>query len=784
MTKELITPSRSKVNRFLNKLENKNIMNMAYVKPALPEIVFMSSYPPRECGIATYTQDLIEALNRKFTNTFELSVCALESNTEQFTYLTEPKYILNTEDNKSYSDFTSSINENDNVKVLVIQHEFGLFINNEELFFKMCENIEKPIAVIFHTVLPKPEYTMLYKVLSVANQAKAIIVMTNNASDILVNDYGIRKDKITVIPHGTHLVPSEKKEALKLKYDLGNRKVLSTFGLLSSNKGIDTTLDALPEIISKHPTVLFLIIGITHPQVLKKEGGKYRAMLQEKVQELKIEKHVKFINYYLPLNTLLDYLQLTDIYLFTSTDKNQAVSGTFSYALGCGCPVISTSIPHAKELLEDEGGIVIDFNSPKQLASAAIKLLNDEKLRSTISNKSIEKMASTVWENSELAHANLFSKISSTEIKIKYKMPEFKLNHILKLTTDFGMIQFSHKSIPDIHSGYTLDDNARALILICSQIQAKPSIADLHLINTYFKFIKYCQQSDGSFLNYVREDKTFTEQNLEVNLDDSNGRAIWALGYMISRLDVLPQALIIEAYKVLENVIPKITNMHSTRAMAFAMKGLYYYANPTHKNLIITVANKLVAMYKHEKSTTWHWYESYLTYGNSVLPEAMLFAWLATDDVTYKEIAIESFQFLLSTTFNEKQIKVVSNKNWLQKDAPENSHVEGGEQPIDVAYTILALKSFYDVFQSNHYKKQILIAYNWFLGNNHLNQIIYNPCTGGCYDGLEEKNVNLNQGAESTISYLISHLCMRELLQTKTSESNLINTQNLELVSI
>jgi glycosyltransferase involved in cell wall biosynthesis len=766
MTKELITPSRRSIYQSSSLLKNMNHSKIESAKPQLPEIVFISSYPPRECGIATYTQDLLEALNRKFTNTFELSICALESNFEQYDYDTSPKYILNTEAKESYNEFTKKINENENVKVVVVQHEFGLFASNEELFYQLCENLEKPIAVIFHTVLPQPAQTMLYKVMSVAKQAEAIVVMTNNAAEILMNDYGIRKEKITVIPHGTHLIPNEKKDALKAKYELSHRKVLSTFGLLSANKGIEVTLNALPSIIEKDPTVLFLIIGITHPQVLKKEGGKYRAMLQDKVDDLRLNDHVKFINHYLPLNKLLDYLQLTDIYLFTSTDRNQAVSGTFSYALGCGCPVISTAIPHAKELLEDEGGIVIDFNNSHQLAEAANKLLNNEDLRTSISNKSLEKMASTVWENSALAHANLFKKISQNNINLKYKMPEFKLNHIIKLTTHFGMIQFSHKSTPDIHSGYTLDDNARALILLCSMLDEKPSISQLHLINIYFQFIKFCQQKDGSFLNYVHEDRTFTTQNEEVNLDDSNGRAIWALGYLISKVESLPQKLIIDACNVLELSIPKIVKMHSTRAMAFTIKGLYFYANPSCNEIIKTLANKLVQMYKHEKTATWHWYESYLTYGNSVIPEALLYAFIATNEYVYKDIAIESFNFLLNTTFSENMIKVVSNKKWMQRDAAHSQLNDGGEQAIDVAYTILALKSFYDETLNGAYKQKLFIAYNWFLGNNHLNQIIYNPCTGGCYDGLEEFNINLNQGAESTISYLISHLAVAEVLNS------------------
>jgi len=290
----------------------------------------------------------------------------------------------------------------------------------------------------------------------------------------------------------------------------------------------------------------------------------------------------------------------------------------------------------------------------------------------------------------------------------------------------------------------------------------------INYIRTYLSFIKRCLQPAGDFLNYVDKDCKFSDQNKTVNLDDANGRAVWALGYLISLQGLLSGEIISEAKTILEKSLPRIGTMHSTRAMAFTIKGLYYYhgtlRSPEIVVLVKTFANRLVQMYKHESNEKWEWFESYLTYANSILPEAMLYAWLLTGETIYKNIAISSLTFLLSQTFNENGIEVISNKNWLQK-----GEVAGhfGEQPIDVAYTIMTLSKFYDALKEEDYRVKMETAFDWFLGNNRLHQIIYNPCTGGCYDGLEETHVNLNQGAEATVSYLIARLTLEKYKNEK-----------------
>ena len=736
-------------------------------KPTLkviPEILVISSYPPRECGIATYSQDLIKALNNKFGDSFTINVCALEVGKVTYTYPKEVSFTLDTTDSEAYYFLAKRINANTAIKTVMIQHEFGLFGSaNEGDLLKFLYFLNKPIVMVFHTILPHPEVEMRENVQEIMFACESVVVMTNNAADILIKDYDAEKEKISVIAHGTHLVPHLNKEKLKEKYGFEHRKVLTTFGLLSSGKGIETTLESLPAIIEAHPEVLFLVIGKTHPSVVKEEGEKYRNELIAKTIELHLEGHVQFINSYVSLPQLLEYLQLTDIYLFTSKDPNQAVSGTFAYAMSCACPIISTPIPHALEVLKGDTGIIVDFQRPDQVAAGAIRLLDDENLRISISSNTLQKSILTAWENSAVAHANLFEKIQGTTVHLKYTFPPINLDHFKNLTTPFGMIQFSKINQPDIDSGYTLDDNVRAMIAICMHYELTSDAEDLKYIRLYLDFIAFCVQPSGYFLNYVDEHKSFTDQNESSNLADANGRAIWALGFLISKSEILPGDVVTQAETILQQVMPRIELMHSTRAMAFAIKGLCYCHGktkvPVPSSLINVLGDRLVAMYKHESEENWEWFEGYLTYGNSLVPEAMLHAWLITKEPIYKDIALESFAFLLKNTFNEDGIQVISNRSWWKKGQTTASF---GEQPIEVTYTILSLAKFYEVFKDQEYLHKMQVAFNWFLGKNHLGQIIYNPCTGGCYDGLEEEQVNLNQGAESTVCYLMARLIMED----------------------
>jgi glycosyltransferase involved in cell wall biosynthesis len=737
----------------------------------LPEILFISTYPPRECGIATYTHDLIQAIEDKYRSNFDILICALETTNLKQSHPEDPSLRLVTDEIGSYAALTKLLYESNTIKLVVIQHEFGLFDTHKFELEKLIRLIPQPVILAFHTVLPGPDPAFHDLVVSYAQYAQAFIVMTRASSQILQKDYSIPEEQIQVIPHGTHLLEHTNKDELKLTYKLKGKKVLSTFGFIGKNKSIETTLYALPEIIKKFPTVIFLIIGKTHPNTLANEGETYRSYLEQIVQQKGLEKHVRWINYFLPTAELLDYLSLTDIYLFTSNDPNQAVSGTFSYAISSGCPVISTRIPHVTEVLKEDMGVIIDFNDSHQLAEAANDLFENTLKRTRMRTNSLQGMAVSAWENSAIQHVNLFNTICPDQFRFELKWPAFNMLHMNRMTTDIGIMQFSKINEPDPDSGYTLDDNARAMMVMCEQYTLEGNADDLKLARIYLNFIEFCQQPNGSFLNYVSIEQAFTPQNETCNLEDSIGRTIWALGFVISKRNNIPESMVLQAQSIVQKAIPSLKNIHSTRAMAFIIKGLHLANDPINLPMLDLFAQRLANMYAHESKENWLWFESSLTYANSLLPEAMLLAGLSTENKQYQKIALESFAFLLAHTFDESGIHVISNEFWdVTKGQPYGSETPmfpqvGGEQAIDVSYSIMALAAFHQVFLDENYAQKMRLAFDWFQGKNHLHQIVYNPCTGGCYDGLEKENVNLNQGAESTVSYLLARQVMEKIKQ-------------------
>lgn len=737
------------------------------------KMILLSSFPPRECGIATFSQDLSNAISEIYGQTLPVEIYALENDLENCGKRDYIRDTLHTPTLSEYRRVANAINERDDVGMICIQHEFGLFggdYGENILSFMLAVN--KPIITVFHTVLPTPESKLKSVVTALCDLSEKVIVLTENSRKILKNEYNLLKEKIEVIPHGTHSVLWKDEEKLKTKYGFTKNIILSTFGLLSANKNIETVLYALPEIVKKYPNVIYLILGKTHPEVFKNEGEKYRQKLTEIISSLNLALNVQFVNKYLELDEVLEYLNLSDLYLFSSKDPNQAVSGTLAYAMSTGCPVISTPFPHAKELINDSNGILLnDFNDPKQFQDAIICLLENDEKRTEMGRNAFSKMRATCWENVAIGYGRIFGKITNKNEDLIYQLPEIKTLHFDELTTSFGMLQFSKFDTPDPDSGYTLDDNARALIAIVMYYEKFNIDDSLTLASRYLKFMDYVQQNDGWFQNYVDINGEITAQNLEVNLEDANGRALWSLGYFLSKKDLLPNNIIKMAENCFVKALPNIAALTSPRAISFALKGLYYFNTTSDKSVeSVTeiLVQKLLRYYEVTSDQDWKWYEDYLTYANSVLPEAMMYAYLILGNKKYKEIAEVTFDFLLSQYFMKGKIQVIPNKGWFHK---RNERTFFGEQPIEVAYTMFTLELFYQVTQKIKYKEQLQIAFSWFLGNNHLTQIMYNTVNGASYDGLEEENININQGAESTVCFLLARLVIEKYALKNTSET-------------
>lgn len=735
--------------------------------PSKSKVVFVSTFPPKQCGIATFTQDLTSAITNIFGESLECIICDLTDKPQSAKNIS---FTLNPKIKEDYKKVAQEINKDNAIRLVHIQHEFGLFGGEYgNYLLEFLAEINKPVAFTFHSVIPNPDVKLKAFVKMMISYANRIFVMTRQSQKILKEHYGINQELIDYTPHGTHIVNYENPMEAKRKLKLENYKVLSTFGLLGPGKSIETALKALPKIIKHTPEVLYLIIGKTHPNNIKNNVDVYRNYLEDMVVKMDLKNHVRFINRYLEIGELLEYLKATDIYLFTSKDPNQAVSGTFAYAMSCACPIVASAIPHTKEVLTNNAGILFDIENWQQLANATKKLLSNSDLRATMAMAAYEKTMESSWGNIAIAHINIYEKLLEHKINIHYNLPPIKLDRIKKMTTNIGIIQFSKISEPDIASGYTLDDNARALIALCSHYKIFGDQESLNLISKYLNFVHRCQTSSGTFVNYIDENNNEHIKNNYINLEDSNARAVWALGTVISLKDYLSEEIIDLATFCFKDALPWVKNILSPRSIGFVFKGLYLYYEATKEKRIAFVIEKLaknlISNYDENATIDWHWFENYMTYANSILPEAMLYSYLISGKQIHKKIAVESFDFLLSKMFVDDHFKAISNNGWYQKGVEPNQY---GEQPIDVSYAVLTLDLFYTTLNDTKYEILKEKAFSWFLGKNHLNQTMYNTTTSGCYDGLEKANVNLNQGAESTICYLMARLAMEPAQEPKS----------------
>ena len=749
-------------------------------------IAVLSSYPPRECGIATYTQDLIQALQNKHQKEVEYHIIAIDKDLGRYCDDDQVKMVLDPGLEDSYQQCSSYINTH-NIDLLLIQHEFGLFHENENGFFNLLKSFQVPIFTVFHTVLPHPNSDFLDKVQLISSYMDQIIVMTEKSKEILLQHYSLEDNLITVIPHGTHKVTPKNTETLKKKYDVEGLKVVATFGLLGPGKSIETTLKALPTIIEKHPDLIFLILGKTHPSLVAENGEIYRDYLEGLVLEFGIERHVRFINKFLETQELLEYLQLTDIYLFTSKDPNQAVSGTFSYAVSCGCPIISTPIPHAIEVLNDDVGSLFNFGDSNALALHVLAYFEDEEKLHTRSLNALHISSFNTWENSAIRHIVLFNQYLKSK-ELYFKVPEVKLRHIFKLTTNFGMLQFSKFSSPDIDSGYTLDDNARALIFALEYYSETRDLQILNALKLYLEFIIFCYQPETkTFLNYVDYTNHFTEQNDIGNLEDSNGRAIWALGTFLKFKNELPNVFLDYVPKVeqiIESFLLKSIAV-SPRSISFIAKGILNSLPAVEPKLRDIISQKLtkygdilIGQYRANREDQWDWFEPYITYGNAIISEALVTIGDYLKHPEMVKVAEKTMQFLINHTFKNNYMELISNKTWFDKGNIEYRE-QGGEQPIDAAYTTIALAKFDEICPDRGYDKCCEKSFDWFLGRNRLQQSMYDKKTGGCYDGLETKYVNLNQGAESTVCYHLANNAVRGLWVKKRLTSKKLKKNRL-----
>ena len=745
-------------------------------QPKPPAILYVSSFPPRECGIATFTKDLTTAMDKEFNPAVKSKILALNVNgTSIYNYPRKVVRQINESDIENYINQANEINRSPDVKLVNIQHEYGLYggeWGDYILFF--LELLKKPVIVTMHTVLPNPTEKLKKVTRAITERALGVITMTKSSAQILEDIYGVKKNKIKVIPHGVHHIPFPSKKRAKKKLNLQGRIVLSSFGMINRDKGYEYAIEALPEVVAEYPNLLYLIIGATHPIVRRNEGEIYRNKLTRLVSRLNLKDNVKFYDKYLTLHELIDYLKATDIYLSPTLNPQQAVSGTISYALSCACPVVATANQYAKDVINHERGCLVRFRKSGDIKNALLALLPDKAAQKEMKKNAYFFSRHMTWQNVALSYFELFNTFAKIRPLEAGKLPPIRLDYFKVLTDSFGMIQFANHTKPDKHSGYCLDDNARALIAAAASYNKRKVRGTLALIDKYLTFIKYVQRPDGKFHNYVGFHKKF---NGHEESEDSYGRAIWALGYFIAN-DNLPENMRKKAYLILKKAFPGVRELRSLRAIAFSIIGLCHISKnfpevivkqPEMKKKIeeavIKLSDKLLKQYDKQRNDPekkdWYWFEDYFTYSNFKIPEALFRAYEITKNKEYLKIAEQSLKFLLDITFEHANyFSPIGQDGWYFRNG-KRAYFD--QQPEDAASAVEGLVAAFQTTGKKSYKDRAELAFQWFLGKNHLNQMVYDEATGGCYDGLGKFSLNFNQGAESTISYLLARLAIEKI---------------------
>lgn len=668
-------------------------------------------------------------------------------------YPPEVEWNIDQNNEADFLELSKNIQTDTSISGVIIQHEYGIFGGPDgQHLVSFMESCKKPMIVTLHTILPDPSPHLKEVTQSIIKLARAVVVLTNNSKRIVEELYPDARGKVHAIPHGIHDVSESDQKSFKKRLKLEKHTVLTTFGLLSRGKGIEYVLQALPPIIKTHPEVMYLVLGETHPVVRRQEGEAYRTRLAEMVIKLNLQNHVKFYDQYFNLPDLFEFLKATDIYIATSTDPNQAVSGTLSYALGTGRAVISTDFAQAKEIITSKNGRLVPIKNSSALTQAIVSLMSDQKLLKAMQKNAYKSTRSMLWNTVAGKYLDVLQKPI---------LPPLNISHLTNMTDDFGLFQFADHATPDKKHGYTLDDNARAMIVCSWILKTTKSPQVLSLLSVYLAFIKTCQLGDGTFINYIaHKDKKATTQNVHEDIEDSHARAQWALAEILSN-NQLPDRIRNTAKDIFLKYLNSHTPLTHMRAKAFMIKA-FGLALPhirkdqfDLKSAMQDYATSLEQELLKNSIKSWRWFEDKLNYNNAILPESLLIAGKTLHNKKYFNGGILTLNFLIEKTFSQNMYLPIGHANWYKNNEERSSF---DQQPEDPASTILALYTALTYTKDKEYAKKILICFSWFLGNNSLGKSLYDYATGGCHDGLHPDRVNQNQGAESLVSFLMARM--------------------------
>jgi len=750
--------------------------------PGIDSVSVIGNYLPRKCGIATFTSDLVQSLKKRNKKCVTL---AINDRPEGYEYPRDVRFEINQNKLSDYYTAANYLNTVD-VDVALVQHEFGIFGGDSgEYLLSLLDELKMPVITTLHTVLTNPSSKQNQVMKHLAELTNEFVVMSKTAIEILHTIYDIPRNKISHIPHGIPDMPFRDPNYYKGQFDLLGRKVLLTFGLLSKNKGIEYVIKGLPKVVERFPDVTYIVLGATHPNVLKAEGEKYRDGLQNMVKELNLENHVQFKNEFVPQHKLCEYLSASDVYITPYVEEGQITSGTLAYAAGAGKAIVSTPYWYAKEMLSDGRGKLVPFKNEEAMASAIINLFENEADMHKMRMRSYDYNRKATWAAVAEQYSEVFKRVKSNYYCKKpnqrnkneqnqssgsenqLKLPRLNIDHLDTLTDTTGMIQHATFTVSNRNHGYCTDDNARAYLAV---LKAQHTARNQHLdsrhlqslSNIYLTFLLHAFNPEtGRFFNFMSYSREWLEESS--GSEDSHGRAIWALGSAVSLAKPSSESRL--ALNLFLQGLPAVESFRSPRALAFSILGLDAYlktfsGDTNARRIYSTLAGRLYDQFISNQSEEWPWLEDIVTYSNGKISHSLI---VAGDTLAHKgmrNIGLKSLKWLLECQVESGRLVPVGNLGWFKRNG-EKARFD--QQPIEAHALIEACIAAYHSDSNKYWLNQANICFSWFLGNNDMNLPLYNSETGGCRDGLQANGINQNEGAESTLAWQLSLLAMQGL---------------------
>jgi glycosyltransferase involved in cell wall biosynthesis len=744
--------------------------------PLPTRIAFIGNYLPRECGIATFTTDLCTALASEYGEG-RLFAIPVNDPDSSYQYPQQVRLELTQEDLTSYERAADFLNFNGN-DLVCLQHEYGIYGGGAgSHILTLLHKLKMPLVTTLHTVLREPDPEQRAVLEEIAQLSDRLVVMSELAAQLLRDVYAVPNGKIDVIPHGVPDLPFMDPNFFKDRFGTEGKSVLLTFGLLSPNKGIENVIRALPEILAQHPNVVYIVSGVTHPHIRKREGERYRESLQLLAEQLGVSSSLILNNRFVTAEELVEHVGAADIYITPYRQEAQVVSGTLAIALGAGKAIISTPYWHAKELLAEKRGIIVPFESPSAIAHAVNALLENDAERHAMRKRAYLHSRGTTWPKTARAYMASFqrarfertlqpraAKPEDAHLDPFDRIPVLNTSHLVAMTDDTGILQHAIFSVPNSSEGYTTDDNARALIVsvrVDETLTHNRRFNDCSLSRRYLAFLWLAFHPDtGKFRNFLAYNRRWLE---DVGSEDSHGRALWALGTVLGHSQ--DAGLRGAAGRLFEAAVPATLGFSSPRAWAFSILGMQAYLDWFPGDRAIqgarnTLANRLLDVYERSHSASWRWFEKSLSYSNARLSQALILAGWRSDNQRMIEAGMDSLKWLVAEQhLSDPEIFVPIGSSGFFIEGSDKARFD--QQPVEACATVAACLEVYRLTEENYWLEEAQRVFRWFLGKNDLQVPLYDPITGGCRDGLHPDRVNENQGAESTLSFLMALLEMQ-----------------------